>query len=277
MVINKKAETIIAKHLAQSQWKPARVLSDLTKIGMDETSAAAMVKANAPARKQHKAHNSHAKPVNMEDLSTHYIVAGDYEMLDLRHQDALIAAVRGAKGKSTIHDGAMAVKLFGLVQAYPIITTAEVNKYLNREAFLDSIPLFIDGREIAGMEMPSADNSYVKEVFRAIKQLRKIVDGLANSGALELKKYLERVPTDEDVKRAVGIVAPRVTNPHFEEIDYGRDYAAMPDSAHRLDSKRIIKHWKESLKRKGSSKSHGRTLASKTDATAADTAGEKYA
>lgn len=267
MNINNHSADIIAKHRKFSEWKPARVISELVKAGMDRGVAEDMVKAHTPERKPHKPHNSHAKPVNMEDLSTHYVVIGDYELLELNHQDALIGAVRAGKGRSTVHDGAMAVKLFGLVQAYPIITTAEVNKHLNRSAFLDSIPLFIDGEEVAGEQMPSADNDYVKEVFRSVRNLRKIIDGLVNSGAVVLKKYLERVPTAEDVKRAVGIVAPSITNPYFNKIDYGRDYLVMPSSAHHPDSKRIIEEWKESLKT-GSSRPRGRTLASDTDTAA---------
>ncbi|CDH35069.1 hypothetical protein [Xenorhabdus bovienii] len=48
--------------------------------------------------------------------------------------------------------------------------------------------------------MPSADNDSVKDVFRAVKQLKKITEHLADTGALTLNKYLDRVPTDEDVK-----------------------------------------------------------------------------
>ncbi len=214
MIINKdKTQKIIDKFRAQVNWKPARVVAELVKNGVSQHEAERITKENAPARKEHKPHNSHAKPVNMEDLSTHYIVVGDYDMLSLRHQDALIAAVRCANGKSGRHDGATAVKLFGLVKAYPIITTAEVNKHLNRDAFLDSIPLYINGVEIPGEPMPSADNDFVKELFRAVKQLRKIADGLEASGEIEFKKYLERVPTKEDVKRAVGIVAPKSPTP----------------------------------------------------------------
>ncbi|CDM90285.1 hypothetical protein [Xenorhabdus bovienii] len=180
MIIKKeKAEQIIAKHKKLIAWKPARVVAALIKIGMSEAEATAMVKTNTPARKEHKPHkphNSHAKPVNLEALSTHYIVVGDYDLLGLRHQDALIVAIRNGKGKSSWNDGAMAVILFGLVKAYPIITTAEVNKFLNRGVFIDSIPLFIDGEMIDGETMPSADNESVKDVFRVVKQLKKITE-----------------------------------------------------------------------------------------------------
>ncbi|MBE5251755.1 hypothetical protein [Mixta mediterraneensis] len=269
---NKTPEQIIAKHRKFAEWKPVRVVAELVKAGMDQQQAEVLVKSITPARKEHKPHkphNSHAKPVNMEDLSTHYIVVGDYDMLTLQHQDALIAAVRCANGRPSRHDGATAIKLFNLVKSYPYITTAEVNKHLNRHAFIDSIPLYIDGIEVAGEPMPSADNDFVKELFRAVKQLRKIVDGLKINGDLEFKKFLERVPTDEDVKRAVGIVAPKIINPHFHKIDYERDYRLMPHPAHRDDSKRIINEWKEQIMNKGHSKPNGRTLASDTDSAAA--------
>lgn len=272
MIINKKIENIIYKYRQQSAWKPARIVAELVRAGMNKSDAESLMQQNAPERKPHKTHkphNSHARPVNMEDLSTHYIVVGDYDMLTLQHQDALIAAVRGANGRPGRHDGATAIKLFNLIKSYPTITTAEVNKHLNRDAFIDSIPLYIDGVEVAGEPMPSADNDFVKEIFRAVKQLRKIVDGLEASGGLEIKKYLERVPTAEDVKRAVGVVAPKIINPHFHKIDYDRDYSAMPVAGHREDSKRIINEWKEHLNNKGSSKPTGRTLASETDAAAA--------
>ncbi|SFU98085.1 hypothetical protein [Xenorhabdus koppenhoeferi] len=266
MIINRKAEEIIAKHKKLTAWKPARAVAELVAAGMSETEATAMVKANAPERKAHKPHkphNSHAKPVNLEVLSTHYIVVGDYDLLGLKHQDALIAAIRNGKGKSSLNDGEMAVTLFGLVKAYPIITTAEVNKFINRDAFIDSIPLFIDGETIGGEMMPSADNDSVKDVFRAVKQLKKITEYLADTGALTLNKYLDRVPTDEDVKRAVGIVAPAITNPYFHEIDYARQYSNMPAREHAEDSKRIINAWKDELKIKGSKKPNGDTLAGK--------------
>ncbi|MDE9549328.1 hypothetical protein [Xenorhabdus bovienii] len=269
MIIRKEeAEKIIQKHRAFVNWKPARAVAELVAAGMSEAEAIAMVKANAPARKEHKPHkphNSHAKPVNLEALSTHYIVVGDYDLLGLKHQDALIAAIRNGKGKSSLNDGAMAVTLFGLVKAYPIITTAEVNKFLNRGAFIDSIPLFIDGETIDGEAMPSADNDSVKDVFRAVKQLKKITEHLADTGALTLNKYLDRVPTDEDVKRAVGIVAPAITNPHFHKIDYARQYSNMPAHEHTEDSKRIINEWKNELKIKGGKKPNSETLASTTD------------
>ncbi|WP_258087158.1 hypothetical protein [Xenorhabdus bovienii] len=51
-----------------------------------------------------------------------------------------------------------------------------MNKFLNRGAFIDSIPLFIDGEMIDGETMPSADNESVKDVFRAVKQLKKITE-----------------------------------------------------------------------------------------------------
>lgn len=270
MIINKdKAQKIIDKYRAQVNWKPARVMAELVKNGATQQEAEMLTKQNAPARKAHKPHNSHAKPVNMEDLSTHYIVVGDYEMLTLRHQDALIAAVRCANGRPSRHDGATAIRLFSLIKAYPYITTAEVNRHLNRDAFIDSIPLYIDGVEIAGEPMPSADNDFVKELFRAVKQLRRIVDGLAINGVLEFRKYLERVPTDEDVKRAVGIVAPKIINLHFHNIDYDRDYDAMPVAGHREDSRRIIGEWKAQLTKRGSSKPDGRTLTGDTDPAAA--------
>ncbi|WP_317618139.1 hypothetical protein [Xenorhabdus griffiniae] len=251
-------------------WKPARIVTELVAAGMSEAEAAAMTKANAPERKAHKPHNSHAKPVNLEALSAHYIVVGDYDLLSLNHQDALIAAIRNGKGKCSRHDESMAVTLFGLVKAYPIITTAEVNKFLNRGAFIGSIPLFIDGKMIDGEEMPSADNDRVKDVFRAVKQLKKITDGLAESGALPLKKYLDRVPTDEDVKRTVGIVAPAIVNPYFHEIDYAREYSEMPAHEHSEDSKRIINEWKKELKIKGGKKPGSETLASTTDPVLAE-------
>lgn len=272
MNINKdEAQKIINKHLRLLDWRPARAVAALVSAGVSEASAQAMVAANAPVRKQtkqHKPHNSHAKPVHLEELSNHYIVVGDYELLELRHQDALIAAIRSANGKSSRHDGANAVKLFGLVKAYPVITTAEVNKHLNRDAFIDSITLFIDGEEIPGEPMPSANNDYVKEIFKAVKKLKIITEGLSESGAISMKKYLERVPTDEDVKRAVGIVAPVVTNPHYNQIDYARDYSTT-HPAHQGDSKRIIEEWKQQLSNRGSSKPRGRTLASDTDTAAA--------
>ncbi|MDC9591426.1 hypothetical protein PSI23_19600 [Xenorhabdus sp. XENO-10] len=266
MIIKKeKTEKIIQKHRALANWKPARAVAELVAAGMSEAEATAMVKANAPARKEHKPHkphNSHAKPVNLEELSTHYIVVGDYDLLSLNHQDALIAAIRNGKGKSSWRDESMAVTLFGLIKAYPIITTAEVNKFLNRGAFIDSIPLFIDGEVIEGETMPSADNESVKDVFRAVKQLKKITEHLADTGELTFKKYLDRVPTDEDVKRAVGIVAPAITNPYFHEIDYERQYSNMPAREHAEDSKRIINEWKNELKIKGGKKPNSETLAS---------------
>ncbi|MDE9479556.1 hypothetical protein KKI90_20645 [Xenorhabdus bovienii] len=266
MIIKKeKAEEIIAKHKKLIAWKPAKAVAALVAIGMSESEAKEFVKKNSPERKSHKPHNSHAKPVNLEALSTHYIVVGDYDFLGLKHQDALIAAIRNGKGKSSLNDGAMAVTLFGLVKAYPIITTAEVNKFLNRGAFIDSIPLFIDGETIDGEAMPSADNDSVKDVFRAVKQLKKITEHLTDTGALTLNKYLDRVPTDEDVKRAVGIVAPAITNPHFHKIDYARQYSNMPACEHTEDSKRIINEWKNELKIKGSKKPNSETLASETD------------
>lgn len=264
-------EKIIAKHLRFSEWKPVRVVADLVKSGLSQQDAEALMRQNAPARKQtkpHKPHNSHAKPVYLEELSQHYTVVGDYELLELKHQDVLIAAVRCANGRSGLFDGATAVKLFGLVKAYPVITTAEVNKYLNRDAFIDSIPLFIDGVKIPGERMPSAANGYVKEVFRAAKQLKAITEGLLVSGVLTLKKYLERVPNSEDVNRAVGVVMPVITNPHYHQIDYARDYAVTP-ATHREDSKRIIGELKQRLNNHGSSKPHGRTLASDTGTAAA--------
>ncbi|MGJ0580651.1 hypothetical protein ACR71G_22060 [Xenorhabdus bovienii] len=266
MIIKKEeAEKIIQKHRAFVNWKPARAVAELVAAGMSETEATTMVKANAPERKAHKPHNSHAKPVNLEALSTHYIVVGDYDLLGLKHQDALIAAIRNGKGKSSWRDESMAVTLFGLIKAYPIITTAEVNKFLSRGAFIDSIPLFIDGEVIEGETMPSADNESVKDVFRAVKQLKKITEHLADTGALTLNKYLDRVPTDEDVKRAVGIVAPAITNPHFHKIDYARQYSNMPAREHAEDSKRIINEWKNELKIKGGKKPNSETLASATD------------
>ncbi|AOM42606.1 hypothetical protein [Xenorhabdus hominickii] len=265
MNLNKKAEEIIAKHKKLIAWKPAKAVAALVKIGMSESEAKEFVNKNSPERKPHKPHNSHAKPVNLEALSTHYIVVGDYDLLGLKHQDALIAAIRNGKGKSSWRDESMAVTLFGLVKAYPIITTAEVNKFLNRGAFIDSIPLFIDGEVIEGEAMPSANNESVKDVFRAVKQLKKITEHLADTGTLTLNKYLDRVPTDEDVKRAVGIVAPAITNPHFHKIDYARQYNDMPVDAHAEDSKRIINEWKNELKIKGGKKPNSETLASATD------------
>lgn len=267
---NIEAQITIDKYLRMVAWKPARAVAALVAAGMDKSAAKVMVEANAPTRKPHKPHkphNSHAKPVHLEELSNHYIVVGDYELLELQHQDALIAAIRSANGKSSRHDGANAVKLFGLVKAYPVITTAEVNKYLNRDAFIDSITLFIDGEEIPGESMPSANNDYVKEIFKAVKKLKTITDGLSASGAISMKKYLERVPTGEDVKRAVGIVAPVVTNPHYNQIDYARDYSTT-HPAHRDDSIRLIEEWKQQLNNRGSSKPRGRTLASDTDTAA---------
>ncbi|MGJ0579378.1 hypothetical protein ACR71G_15105 [Xenorhabdus bovienii] len=272
IINNEKADKIIKKHQALVSWKPARVVAELVAAGMSETEATTMVKASAPERKVHKPHNSHAKPVNLEALSTHYIVVGDYDLLGLKHQDALIAAIRNGKGKSSWRDESMAVTLFGLIKAYPIITTAEVNKFLNRGAFIDSIPLFIDGEVIEGEMMPSADNESVKDVFRAVKQLKKITEHLADTGALTLNKYLDRVPTDEDVKRAVGIVAPAITNPHFHKIDYGRQYSNMPAREHAEDSKRIINEWKNELKIKGGKKPNSETLASTTDSDLAEEA-----
>ncbi len=186
----RESPKVIDKHRKLVAWKPARVVADLVKTGMDQQQAEVLVKSVTPARKEtkaHKPHNSHAKPVNMEDLSTHYIVVGDYDMLSLRHQDALIAAVRCANGKSGRHDGATAVKLFGLVKAYPIITTAEVNKHLNRDAFLDSIPLYIDGVEIPGEPMPSADNDYVKELFGPLSSFAKLRMALRRQVRLSLR------------------------------------------------------------------------------------------
>ncbi|PHM73051.1 hypothetical protein [Xenorhabdus sp. KJ12.1] len=273
MILNKKAEEIIAKHRKLIAWKPARAVAALVKIGMSESDAKEFVKQNSPERKPHKPHkphNSHAKPVNLEALSTHYIVVGDYDLLGLKHQDVLIAAIRNGKGKSSWRDESMAVTLFGLVKSYPIITTAEVNKYLNRGAFIDSIPLFIDGEVIEGEAMPSANNESVKDIFRAVKQLKKITDSLMGSGALHLQKYLDRVPTDEDVKRAVGIVAPAIINPHFHEIDYERQYNEMPVDAHAEDSKRIINEWKRELRIKGSKKPNSETLASTADPVLAE-------
>ncbi|WP_275369706.1 hypothetical protein [Xenorhabdus bovienii] len=273
MIIKKeKAEEIIAKHKKLIAWKPAKAVAALVAIGMSESEAKEFVKKNSPERKPHKPHNSHAKPVNLEALSTHYIVVGDYDLLGLKHQDALIAAIRNGKGKSSWRDESMAVTLFGLVKAYPIITTAEVNKFLNRGAFIDSIPLFIDGEMIGGEAMPSADNDSVKDVFRAVKQLKKITEHLADTGALTLNKYLDRVPTDEDVKRAVGIVAPAITNPYFHKIDYARQYNEMPSPEHSEDSKRIINEWKNELKIKGSKKPNSETLASRTDSDLAEEA-----
>ncbi|CDG90096.1 hypothetical protein [Xenorhabdus bovienii] len=277
MILNKKAEEIIAKHKKLIAWKPARAVAALVKIGMSESEAKEFVKKSSPERKPHKPHkphNSHAKPVNLEALSTHYIVVGDYDLLGLKHQDALIAAIRNGKGKSSWRDESMAVTLFGLIKAYPIITTAEVNKFLNRGAFIDSIPLFIDGEVIGGEMMPSADNESVKDVFRAVKQLKKITEHLADTGALTLNKYLDRVPTDEDVKRAVGIVAPAITNPHFHKIDYARQYSNMPAREHAEDSKRIINEWKNELKIKGGKKPNSETLASETDSALAVGNGE---
>ncbi|MGV8002488.1 hypothetical protein QPK14_10365 [Photorhabdus temperata subsp. temperata] len=270
IIKNEKAEKIIKKHRALVSWKPARAIAELVAAGMSEAEAAAMVKANAPARKIHKPHNSHAKPVNLEALSTHYIVVGDYDLLSLKHQDALIAAIRNGKGKSSWHDEPMAVTLFGLVKAYPIITTAEVNKFLSRGAFIDSIPLFIDGEMIEGEVMPSANNDSVKGVFRAVKQLKKITDHLVDTGELTFKKYLDRVPTDEDVKHAVGIVAPVIINPCFHKIDYERQYNDMPAREHAEDSKRIINAWKNKLKIKGGKKPVG-TLASRAPVLAKET------
>lgn len=255
IIMNGLADKIINKHLGLVSWKPARAVAELVAAGMSESEAEALVKSRAPARKktkEHKPHNSHAKPVNLEALSTHYIVVGDYDLLSLKHQDALIAAIRNGKGRSSWKDESMAVTLFGLVKAYPVITTAEVNKYLNRAAFIDSIPLFIDGEVVEGDLMPSADNDAVKGVFRAVKQLQKITDHLAATGELNFQKYLTRVPTDEDVQRAVGIVMPVIRNPHYHDIDYDRMYQEMPVAGHREDSKRIIREWKEDLKEKGS-------------------------
>lgn len=272
-----QAEQIIKKHLARSEWKPVRVISDLVKAGLSHDAAEALMRTSTPVRKktkEHKPHNSHAKPVNLEALSTHYIVVGDYDLLSLKHQDALIAAIRNGKGRSSWKDESMAVTLFGLVKAYPIITTAEVNKFLNRAAFIDSIPLFIDDEVIEGEIMPSADNDAVKGVFRAVKQLQKITDYLATTGELNFQKYLTRVPTDEDVQRAVGIVMPVIRNPHYHDIDYDRMYQEMPVAGHREDSKRIIREWKEDLKEKGSKcrqKQPGRDI---TPAFANDTTGE---
>ncbi|CBJ81149.1 hypothetical protein XBJ2_1070003 [Xenorhabdus bovienii str. Jollieti] len=275
MNLIKKAEKIIARRKQLIAWKPAKAVAALVKIGMSESEAKEFVNKNSPERKPHKPHkphNSHAKPVNLEALSTHYIVVGDYDLLGLKHQDALIAAIRNGKGKSSWRDESMAVTLFGLVKAYPIITTAEVNKFLNRGAFIDSIPLFIDGEMIGGEAMPSADNDSVKDVFRAVKQLKKITEHLADTGALTLNKYLDRVPTDEDVKRAVGIVAPAITNPHFHKIDYARQYSNMPAHEHAEDSKRIINEWKNELKIKGGKKPNSKTLASTTDSDLAEEA-----
>ncbi|RAW91609.1 hypothetical protein CKY04_24040, partial [Photorhabdus sp. S8-52] len=112
IIKNEKAEKIIKKHRALVSWKPARAIAELVAAGMSEPEAAAMVKANAPTRKEHKPHkphNSHAKPVDLEALSTHYLVVGDYDLLSLKHQDALIAAIRNGKGKSSWHDEPMAV------------------------------------------------------------------------------------------------------------------------------------------------------------------------
>ncbi|MCC8375593.1 hypothetical protein CKY10_21855 [Photorhabdus sp. HUG-39] len=276
IIKNEKAEKIIKKHRALVSWKPARAVAELVAAGMSESEAVAMVKANTPERqkhkphKPHKPHNSHAKPVNLEALSTHYLVVGDYDLLSLKHQDALIAAIRNGKGKSSWHDEPMAVTLFGLVKAYPTITTAEVNKFLSRGAFIDSIPLFIDGEMIEGEVMPSANNDSVKGVFRAVKQLKKITDHLVDTGELTFKKYLDRVPTDEDVKHAVGIVAPVIINPYFHKIDYERQYNDMPAREHAEDSKRIINAWKNKLKIKGGKKpvetlaSHAPVLAKET-------------
>lgn len=258
MDIIEKAEKIVARRKQLVAWKPARAVDALVKIGMSEADAVEFVKQRAPERKEHKPHkphkphNSHAKPINLEALSTHYIVVGDYDLLSLKHQDALIAAIRNGKGRSSWKDESMAVTLFGLVKAYPVITTAEVNKFLNRGAFIDSIPLFISGEIIEGETMPSADNDAVKGVFRAVKQLQKITDHLAATGELNFQKYLTRVPTDEDVQRAVGIVMPVIRNPHYHDIDYDRMYQEMPVAGHREDSKRIIREWKEDLKTKGS-------------------------
>ncbi|QXF33300.1 hypothetical protein CE143_09145 [Photorhabdus luminescens] len=272
IIKNEKAEKIIKKHCALVSRKPARAVAELVAAGMSESEAAAMVKANAPARKTHKPHkphNSHAKPVDLEALSTHYIVVGDYDLLSLKHQDALIAAIRNGKGKSSWHDEPMAVTLFGLVKAYPIITTAEVNKFLSRGAFIDSIPLFIDGEMIEGEAMPSANNDSVKGVFRAVKQLKKITDHLVDTGELIFKKYLDRVPTDEDVKHAVGIVAPVIINPYFHKINYERQYNDMPACEHTEDSKRIINEWKKELKIKGGKKPNSDILASTFDSVLA--------
>lgn len=81
---------------------------------------------------------------------------------------------------------------------------------------------------------------------------------------MTLNKYLDRVPTDEDVNRAVGIVTPAITNPHFHKIDYERQYSNMPAREHAEDSKRIINEWKNELKIKGGKKPNGDTLASNT-------------
>lgn len=274
-----KAEQIIKKHLARSEWKPVRVISDLVKAGLSHDEAEALMRTSTPARKktkEHKPHNSHATPISLEALSTHYIVVGDYDQLTLQHQDVLIAAIRNGKGRSSWKDESVAVTLFGLVKAYPVITTAEVNKYLNRGAFIDSIPLFIDGEVVEGELMPSADNDSVKGVFRAVKQLKKITDHMAVTGTLNFKKYLDRVPTDDDVQRAVGIVMPVIRNPYYHDIDYDRMYQNMPAAGHREDSKRIIREWKEDLGIKGSKMPGGKTLAGyTTPAFANDTVGER--
>lgn len=252
--MNKEAEWIIKKHLAQSEWKPARVVSDLVKTGMSHDEAEALMRTKAPERKQtkeHKPHNSHAKPIHLEDLSTHYIVVGDYDLLSLKHQDALIAAVRNSKGKSSLRDEYVSVTLFNLVKAYPVITTTEVNKFINRGAFIDSIPLYIDGETIDGDPMPSANNDEVRTIFRAVKQLKKITDHFTETGTLDFKKYLDRVPTDEDVARAVGIVMPVIRNPYYKNIDYSKSYADMPVPEHKKETKRIIREWKAELSRKG--------------------------
>lgn len=249
--MNKKVEWVIKKHLAQSEWKPTRVVSDLVKTGMNHSDAEMLMQANTPKRKDHKPHNSHAKPVHLEDLSVHYIVVGDFNLLDSDHQDALVAAVRNSKGKSSLRDEAVSVTLFNLVKAYPVITTAEVNKFVNRGAFIDSIPLYIDGETIEGDLMPSANNDEIKTLFRAVKQLKKITDHMSDTGTLAFKKYLDRVPTDEDVARAVGIVMPVIRNPYFKDINYDRMYADMPAPEHREDTKKIIREWKAELSRKG--------------------------
>lgn len=245
------ANKIIKKHLARSEWKPVRAVAELVSIGMTESEAKNLVQSNAPERKEHKPHNSHAKPVHLEDLSTHYIVVGDYDLLSLKHQDALIAAVRNSKGKSSLRDEYVSVTLFNLVKAYPVITTTEVNKFINRGAFIDSIPLYIDGETIDGDPMPSANNDEVRTVFRAVKQLKKITDHFAENGTLDFKKYLDRVPTDEDVARAVGIVMPVIRNPYYKNIDYAKSYADMPVHEHKADTKKIIREWKAELSLKG--------------------------
>nr|WP_282561702.1 hypothetical protein [Providencia rettgeri] len=252
--MNAQAEQIIKKHRSLISWKPARAVAELVSIGMSEHEAKTLVRSNAPERKptkEHKPHNSHAKPIHLEDLSTHYIVVGDYDLLSREHQDALIAAVRNSKGKSSLKDEHVSVTLFNLVKAYPVITTTEVNKFINRGAFIDSIPLYIDGETIDGDPMPSANNDEVRTVFRAVKQLKKITDHFAETGTLDFKKYLDRVPTDEDVARAVGIVMPVIRNPYHKNIDYAKSYADMPAPEHREDTKKIIREWKAELSRKG--------------------------